>query len=148
MSDVVTVSDLIVTPHLWPFRSEGEVAVDEACVDEAETTKLDGSSDTAMFAETNVFGENFALAAQQESAPGYTLTNWIPNVNASVLQYCWGGKTFDSSFRKFVAHLVWGDAFVVGFDEIDGKKVFRDLTPGEEDKVLKFLLEFETYFAD
>lgn len=69
-------------------------------------------------------------------------------MNASALQYCWDGKAFDSDFRMFVVHLVWGDAFVVGFDEVDGKKVFRDLTPGEEDKVLKFLFEFETYFAD
>ena len=148
MSDVVTVSGLIVTPHLWPFRSEGKVHVEECYVDEAKTTKLDGSSSTALFAETHDFGENFALATQQESAPGYTPTNWIPNVNASALQYCWGGKAFDSDFRILIAHLVWGDAFVVGFDDVDGKKVFRDLTPGEEDKVLKFLLEFETYFVD
>lgn len=108
MSDVVTVSGLIVTLHLCPFRSEGKVHVDECHVDEAETTKLDGSSGTAMFAKTHFVGENFALATQQESAPGYTPTNWIPNVNASALQYCWDGKDFNSDFRMFVAHLVWG----------------------------------------
>lgn len=133
---------------MWSFRSEGKVVVDEACVDMAETTKLDGSSGTAVFAETHAFGENFALATQQESAPGYTPTNWIPNVNASALQYCWDGKAFDSDFRMFIRHLVWGDAFVFGVDEIDGVKVYRDLTPGEEDKVLKFLLEFDSYFVD
>ena len=83
MSDVVTVSGLIVTPHLWPFRSEGKVHVEECYVDEAETTKLDGSSGTAVFAETHEIGENFALATQQESAPGYTPTNWIPNLTSS-----------------------------------------------------------------
>ena len=62
------------------------MAIDEACVDMAETTKFDGSSGTAVFAETHDFGEGLALATQQESAPGYTPTNWIPNVNASALQ--------------------------------------------------------------
>lgn len=149
MSTEQKVSGLIINPHKWPERSVATVQVENGnySVVSAETTLYDGNAGVAEFAEDTVLGAGIGIALQQESCPGYSPTNWMPNIVSTALLYCWeDDDSYKSGFKKLLEQFAWGDGFVFGVDEIDGVNVYRDLTPGEEDRVLKFLLEFNMFF--
>lgn len=143
-----TVSGLIVTPHNWVTRSTLEILdLDTGQFPGgAKTTLLNGNTGTAEFCEVNEYDNGIAVAIQYQSHPGYSPTNWIPNIVATVIEQFLRKGSFANEDRISLDQITWGDAFVMGHDTIDGEIVYRDLTPGEEDKIMKALNMIDHFY--
>lgn len=140
-----TVSGLIIPPHEWPYR--GIAIIEDGGVmqfpKQAETTLFSGGKATFEFFDVSDFEGDVVIAYQAPANHGYSPTNWIPNLPVTVLQSFLRDGDVSSDMVFKLDEVVWGDAFVLGREVVDGKTVYVDLDVDEEADILEVLHSVE-----